>query len=167
MRCCVCDDCEMCLDVRISLVTFLNLCSISLINLLSSWNFFHYSTRWSSSLLKPFLRLMDPALLTAATSKKCHHRQLLLLLLLLSSSSLSALSLAAKTQIYSQEVAFNCHFFPCYGVFHAGSEELQHRCRRMQRSLLFCSCFGYDEILQFLLPLPPPAATLLPLFPCT
>lgn len=90
--------------------------------------------------MKPF------ALLTAAGLKKCHHRQLLLLLLLSS-------SLAAKTQIYSQEVAFNCHFFLLPGCFQVQEEEVQ--CRgRMQRSLLFCSCFGYDEILQFLLALP-------------
>uniref|UniRef100_A0A8D8AJH4 (northern house mosquito) hypothetical protein n=1 Tax=Culex pipiens TaxID=7175 RepID=A0A8D8AJH4_CULPI len=53
--------------------------------------------------MKPF------ALLTAAGLKKCHHRQLLLLLL--------SSSLAAKTQIYSQEVAFNCHFFLLPGCF--------------------------------------------------
>lgn len=75
-----------------------------------AWNFFHYSTRWSC--WNP-LGWMDPSLLTAATSKKCHRRQLLLLLLL--SFSLSALSLAAKTQIYSQEVAFNCHFLLARG----------------------------------------------------
>lgn len=46
--------------------------------------------------------MMFSIFLLAATSKNCPQ---LLLLLLMSS--------AAKTQIYSQEVAFNCHFCSC------------------------------------------------------
>uniref|UniRef100_A0A8D8AH64 (northern house mosquito) hypothetical protein n=1 Tax=Culex pipiens TaxID=7175 RepID=A0A8D8AH64_CULPI len=91
--------------------------------------------------MKPF------ALLTAAGLKKCHHRQLLLLLFS---------SLAAKTQIYSQEVAFNCHFLLRFAAWLFPSTRRRGAVpwKRMQRSLLFCSCFGYVEILQFLLALP-------------
>lgn len=82
--------------------------------------------------------------LLAATSEEC--RQLL--------SSSAALCLAAKTQIYSQEVAFNCHFFTSVvrrcspGISTAAGESAAAQVLYYSALLLL---FRHNEILQFLL----------------
>lgn len=68
------------------------------------------------------------------------------------------LMLAAKTQIYSQEVTFNCHF----GA--AGCHFLTVFCLTGCNVLYCAPLFWYVEILQFLLAA---AAAVIAVVPCT
>lgn len=92
--------------------------------------------------LKPFGNCLKLNLLLVATSRNCPR----LLILLLMSSSVALSLLAAKTQIYSQEVAFNCHFFR--SLLQDAPQTVLYYSALLLVFLVFF--FGTDEILQFL-----------------